>query len=227
MNDTALRDRDTTETSLIQAVESVILEEGFAGIGVNALARRAGVDKVLIYRYFGGLAGLLAAYAETGDFWWRVDDLLAEPLPDPARPDALPACLARVFERHVAFLRGHPVTLEVIAWEMSARNELTAALESVREDRSLALMRRLAVRFDIPESDFQSQVAPLFALLGASANYLAARSRHLSLFNGLDLQSEAGWAQLCRAAEHMLAAAQLPHPPAETTPSSTGQDHTP
>lgn len=225
MTDTLARDRDTTEISLIQAVESVILEEGFSGIGVNALARRAGVDKVLIYRYFGGLAGLLTAYAEAGDFWWRVDDLLAEPLPDPDRPDALPACLARVFERHVAFLRSHPVTLEVIAWEMSARNELTAALESVREDRSLAVMRGLALRFDVAESDFQAQVAPLFALLGAAANYLAARGRHLSRFNGLDLQSEAGWAQLCKSAEHMLGAVQSPDPPTAIT--STGQDQTP
>ncbi|MFC4353024.1 TetR/AcrR family transcriptional regulator [Fodinicurvata halophila] len=227
MNDTAPRDRDTTETSLIQAVEAVILDEGFAGVGINALARRAGVDKVLIYRYFGGLSGLLTAYAEAGDFWWRVDDLLAEPLPDPDSSDALAQTLARVFERHVAFLRRHPVTLEVIAWEMSARNELTAALESVREQRSLAVMRCLAERFGVAESEFLAQVAPLLTLLGAAANYLAARGRHLSVFNGLDLQSEAGWTQLCRTAEHMLAAVQLPHPSADSISPATNLDQDP
>jgi AcrR family transcriptional regulator len=115
------RDRDATNTRLIRAVEELIAEDGFGAVGINAVARRAGADKVLIYRYFGELAGLLAAYAEEGDFWWQVDDLLTEPLPGPADEEGLPACLATVFARHAAFLRDHPVTLEVIAWEMSER----------------------------------------------------------------------------------------------------------
>lgn len=132
------RDRDATKARLIRAVEELIALDGFGVVGINAVARRAGADKVLIYRYFGGLAALLAAYAEEGDFWWRVDDLLAEPLPGRADEEGLPACLATVFARHAAFLRDHPVTLEVIAWEMSERNELTQGLESVRESRSQA-----------------------------------------------------------------------------------------
>lgn len=203
------RDAETTKARLLEAVESVILEDGFGALGVNALARRAGVDKVLIYRYFEGLPGLLAAYAEEGDFWWQVDALLAEPLPRPGEAEALPNALARIFERHVAFLRHHPVTLEVLAWETAERNELTSALESVREERSLALMRGLATRFEIPAPELMRQVGPMFALLGAAANYLAARGRRLGHFNGLNLHSEAGWATLCDGAARMLAAAEL------------------
>jgi AcrR family transcriptional regulator len=77
------RDRNATEARLIGAVEDLIVQQGFGAIGINAVARQAGADKVLIYRYFGGLSGLLAAYAEEGDFWWTVEDLLREPLPAP------------------------------------------------------------------------------------------------------------------------------------------------
>ena len=199
------RDRDATEAKLMAAVEELILDGGFGAVGINAVARRAGVDKVLIYRYFGGLPGLLAAYGENGDFWWQVDDILREPLPDPNQPEGLSAALTVVFERHAAFLRGHPVTLEVIAWEMSDRNALTEALEMVREMRSIAMMRRLAERFAVDESILLGRVGPALALLGAAANYLAARGRRLRVFVGLDLQTDQGWATLCDAGSAMIA----------------------
>ena len=42
---------------------------GKLALGVNAVAARAGVSKVLIYRYFESLDGLIAAYIRTHDFW--------------------------------------------------------------------------------------------------------------------------------------------------------------
>ena len=53
-----------SETQLIEAVSTIITEEGFSKIGINKIARTAGCDKVLIYRYFGGLDGLIAVWAK-------------------------------------------------------------------------------------------------------------------------------------------------------------------
>ena len=58
-----------TEKRLIEAVSKVIEEEGFTKIGINRIARQAQCDKVLIYRYFGGLDGLLVAWAKQYDFY--------------------------------------------------------------------------------------------------------------------------------------------------------------
>ncbi|HRW79035.1 MAG TPA: helix-turn-helix domain-containing protein, partial [Candidatus Sabulitectum sp.] len=55
------RDSEKTREAIMDALERILTREGFTGVGVNALAREAGVDKVLIYRYFGSLEGLLAA----------------------------------------------------------------------------------------------------------------------------------------------------------------------
>jgi AcrR family transcriptional regulator len=54
---------------LLSAVCSLLARKGFKAIGVNSVAREAGVDKVLIYRYFSGLPGLISAYGKEGDFW--------------------------------------------------------------------------------------------------------------------------------------------------------------
>lgn len=53
--------REETAERILEAGLALLAEEGFSGLGVNVLARRSGADKQLIYRYFGGMEGLLAA----------------------------------------------------------------------------------------------------------------------------------------------------------------------
>ncbi|MDX2111495.1 MAG: helix-turn-helix domain-containing protein [Verrucomicrobiota bacterium] len=57
------KNRAATEQRLLTAARSLLEESGFAHFGINAVAERAGVDKVLVYRYFGGPNGILAALA--------------------------------------------------------------------------------------------------------------------------------------------------------------------
>ena len=51
---------DTTERILNAALD-LLATEGFAALGINQVARKAEADKQLIYRYFGGMEGLLSA----------------------------------------------------------------------------------------------------------------------------------------------------------------------
>jgi AcrR family transcriptional regulator len=55
------RNKDETRARILEAALAIAGEAGFAALGINAVARRAGADKQLIYRYFGGLEDLLAA----------------------------------------------------------------------------------------------------------------------------------------------------------------------
>ena len=55
------RDRARTEAAILSAAERQLADGGFTAFGVNAIARAAGCDKQLIYRYFGGLDGLADA----------------------------------------------------------------------------------------------------------------------------------------------------------------------
>jgi AcrR family transcriptional regulator len=51
---------DTTDRILTAALDLLAIE-GFSALGINPIARRAEADKQLIYRYFGGMEGLLSA----------------------------------------------------------------------------------------------------------------------------------------------------------------------
>jgi AcrR family transcriptional regulator len=198
------RDRAATEERILGAVGEVLARDGFGGIGVNAIAKQAGVDKVLIYRYFGGLPELLRAWGESGRFWPRVSDLLG---PDPQALLALPTAerYARFFEHFVDELRTRPLTIEVLAGEVNERNELTAILEAEREQWGEEATRVLAGA----EWAERPWLQGVTLLLVAGVQHLLVRSRQIRVFGGVDLRSDAGWEELKRSVR-MLAQTLFP-----------------
>lgn len=185
------RDRAATEERILGAVGKVLAREGFGAIGVNAIARESGVDKVLIYRYFGGLPELLRAWGASGRFWPSLDELLGS---DPQALLSLPAAerYALFFERFIVALRARPMTIEILAAEIVERNELTAILETERE---LWGAQAEAV---LGGEEFQRQpyLHGITLLLVAGVQYLLVRARTIKLFGGMELDTDAGWTAL-------------------------------
>jgi len=199
-----VRDRAATEKLILAAVGEVLARDGFGGIGVNAIAAQAGVDKVLIYRYFGGLPELLKAWGESGRFWPDLHELLG---PDPAAFLALPLAqrYARFIDHFIDGLRARPLTLAVMAAEVNERNELTAILEAEREAWGAQAGRLLGG----PELQQRPEVLGITLLLIAGVQYLLVRSRKIRVFGGLDLRSDAAWSTL-KHSVHALAATLFP-----------------
>jgi AcrR family transcriptional regulator len=65
------RDRAATEQRIVDAAIGILSDDGFVALGINPLADRAGVDKQLIYRYFGGLDGVVAALGAGSIYGWE------------------------------------------------------------------------------------------------------------------------------------------------------------
>ena len=193
------RDREATRARLIAAVGTLLARKGFKALGINAVAREAGVDKVLIYRYFGGLPQLIAAFGQEGDFWPSVSELAGG---DPVAFGRLPLDerLRRLTRNFVAGIRRRPLTLEIMAWETVERNELTAELEMLRENTHL----RLAEMF-FPAGAGETDLQAVLGLIGAGLSYLALRARDVRWYNGIDIQSSAGWRRIEAAVDQIVA----------------------
>ena len=193
-----IRNRAATREKLIRAVGTLLAREGFKGLGVNAVAKEAGVDKVLIYRYFGGLPGLLAAYGREGDIWPSVEDLMgADPDVFRRMPPSGRAALAAV--NYLRAIRRRPVTRELLAWEMTERNGLTAAFGELRE----TVTRELIEGLGLPEEDNTDADAVLALILGA-VDYLVTLSRAPRRYAGIDVGSLSGWKRVVDAIELIL-----------------------
>jgi AcrR family transcriptional regulator len=184
------RDRQVTCQRLISAVGSLLAKKGFTGLGINAVAREAGVDKVLIYRYFDGLPGLIAAFARQEDFWPPILELAGNDL---ASFSQLPVKdrLSRFAANFIRALKKRPLTQAVMAWEMVEPNELTKELERVREESILTFFQMFFVK-DSSDIDLQA----LIMLVGAALSYLVIRSNSLDVYGGLDLTTDQGWQRI-------------------------------
>ena len=188
--------RRRTEEKLVAAVGALLAKGGIAALGVNAIAEHAGVEKVLLYRYFGGLDGLMEAYAARSDFWPTLDELIGsngEVLADADRPRAG----ARVLANYARALRRRPVTLDLLAFECGNRNALTIALENVRERRSDELGAALAAA----GWPMEGPIAAVGSLFAAAINYLTVRGRELRIYGGLGVHTDADWEQLAAVVE--------------------------
>jgi AcrR family transcriptional regulator len=206
------RNSQQTRKKIIAAVSRLLSRSGFRNLGVNAIAREAGVDKVLIYRYFGGIPELLRTYAEEGDFWPTAEELLAGlrgKLP-PSNAD-LAAKLLIEFGRA---LRRRPITQEIMRWELLERNELTDALAHYREEQGMKLIRMVR---DARGLDLDIQA--LGSLLSAGQTYLILRSKTAAVYNGLRLGSDRDWNRIEKNIEHLVRLAFAHSPPPKATNS--------
>ena len=169
------RSRLNTEQRILEAVGSLLLEDGYPAVGINAIARKAGCDKVLIYRYFGGFDSLLLAFAETTTLWWEVDEIITESAAD-CSDVALADYLQRLLDRYVKALEARPLTLEIMAWEMSEQNHLTQHLARLRSERGMELVKRIRAYYQQPNVD----IGGVLGVFGAAINYLVIRTRKQS-----------------------------------------------
>ncbi len=178
-----------TKEKLIKAVGKVLSKDGFIGLGVNKVAKAAGVDKVLVYRYFGGLPQLVRAFSQTVDFWPTVEELQG---PNPEYLQQLPPDeqVAQFFKAYIKALRKRPLTLDILAWELLARNELTRQLEDIRIKTILLYFDELET---IPDDE---NLTAIVVLMGGAVNHLILRSRISSTVGGIDLESERGWQRI-------------------------------
>ncbi len=187
-----------TEAELVRAVGELLTEGGVAAVGINAIAERAQVDKVLIYRYFGDLDGLLERYGESGDFWPTLDEVLG-PDRDALRLE-LPEMARTILGRYAHALRSRPITLELLAWECVERSPLTRALEAARERWSDALFAEVRAT----GAPLTPPVLTTLAMMSAAINYLAVRGREIAVFSGLPVGSDAGWHAIDDAIEQAI-----------------------
>jgi AcrR family transcriptional regulator len=195
----ARRDRTATEAKILDAVGELLARDGYGALGVNAIAREAGVDKVLIYRYFGGLPELLRTYGERSDVWSTVEEAVGGDIEE-FRSLPVGLRLARVLKNYGRGLRARPTTLEIMAWELVEDTELTEALNERRLEVTEDLVEALHIGEASPEADAQV----LLTLLGAGQLLLTLWARRRPTYGGIGIRAEADLKRIDAALDWML-----------------------
>lgn len=195
------RNVKNTKQRILDAVGVLLSKTGCQDIRINAIAREAGVSKVLIYRYFGGLSELLHEFAQKSDFWPTTEEQLGRELPE-TNGMSLAEIGAQYLTSHIKEFRERPTTQEIMRWELVQENALTRELYSVRESRGMELIGYLYDRFqkEVPGMD----VPAVMGLMHAGISYLVLSSKNADQYAGIDLHSEQGWGRLEKAIDEMM-----------------------
>jgi len=185
------RDKEETKARILAAVGKLLAESGFQQLGVNAIAREAGVDKVLIYRYFENLPSLLQTFGREGNYWMTVEALTGGTSPTDA--DTLADWMTLLLVRFMHDLQGRPITQEILRWELLEGNELTAELATIRDRMATESLEFLNEKSPFPPG---KDIPAISAVLIAGIVYLTLRSKSSKTFLGIDFSSTRGWQRI-------------------------------
>lgn len=191
------RDRETTRAKLLDAVERLAIRDGFEACGVNAIAQEAGVDKVLIYRYFGGIDGLLSTVVAERAAWPKAGSL--------ADGASAGSAFASALIDQARDIRARPLAQHAVAWEATghADHDVTRPIAEGREAQLSALAAAIRARHAVPA---RFDLEAVGALVTAGLAMLASRTDLGVPFFGLDVERDADWRRIEKAAATILRA---------------------
>ena len=164
-----MKNRELTEKKIIDAVERIIENQGFEKLGINAVASEAGVSKMLIYRYFGGLDELLAHYLMQKDYWANTDTTILEQA-------NVGESIKNMFRKQIKQMRNDIMLKRLCRWELTADNDNIRTLQDRRERNGRDLIQMVARLTGCSNAE----VASLATILSASISYLVLMEEQTS-----------------------------------------------
>ncbi|WP_313617844.1 TetR/AcrR family transcriptional regulator [Agrobacterium sp.] len=193
-----IKDRAATEKMIFNAAKSLLAEEGFQGFGINAVARRAGCDKQLIYRYYGGLEGLVDAIGEDLGSW--VKDRIPE---DTGGMFLLTYgdLMEKLALYFMEALRGDPLVCKIVAWEVSDNSAQVKRLAEARAKSLAKWLERMKGSLAAPKGVDTTTVN---AVLFGAIQHLVISAATSEQFAGVPLKTAKDWEKIEVAVKRLV-----------------------
>lgn len=188
-----MKSREQTESKILEAVASIVESDGFEKLGINTIALKANVSKMLIYRYFGGLEELIARFIMQKDYWANTDTLILN-------PHSVGDSIKSMFRNQIEQLRNDVTLRRLCRWELSCHNASIDWLRDKREENGCNLIKVVSRLTGCSNSE----VASLASILSASISYLTLIEDQCPTYNGIALQTDKGWEQIAQGVDMIV-----------------------
>ncbi len=192
-----IREKARSIARLVAAVGKVIQKKGYRALSGTNIAKEAGLDKSLIWAYFGSIDKLIETYILQRDFWniakeKKVSELLEKP--DTIGKEDITALLHGQLDRLIE----DKILQQIIHWEIGEKNKTLRKIADKREETGELLFQVIEPGFAGTGVDIRAKLA----LQIAGIYYLVLHAKHNgSLFCGLDINKSQDLERLREAIE--------------------------
>lgn len=200
MNPESAKNKALTMRRLITAVGDIFMQNGYEGLGVNKVARVAGVNKKLIYRYFGSLDRLIEAYVVENDYWMLLAENLGNFMADFTMQEN-ELMISQVLVKQFEHFSKDKKMQELIRWELSGNSPLMKSIHHARESIGEKLLNTTDPHFQKRPVNFRAVAALLVG--GIYYTILHAKTNG-GKFADLDMNSPADRIQLAATIKQIV-----------------------
>ena len=194
------RDRIQTENRLLDAIHELLNEEGLDQIKINRVAQHAKVNKILIYRYFGGIDGLINAYYNKYKPVIDTSPIDVERLRGAPLDEFFQACCDYVITEF-RLLRDNPQAQSFLKNDLMAyQPDVVSPFADQKEAQLLTMIDELGA---LIQSDYGR---PFSAIIVSGMTLLTFMAQDKRTVLGVDLSTEEGWADIESALQRIYQA---------------------
>lgn len=200
-----LKDKERTKAKMIEAVGKVLLKKGYTGLNATSISKEAGVDKRLVWTYFGSLDSLVEEYIAQRDFWkFKAKDSIESliNIPKEVTEFEMTALLQFQFK---ALLEDETLQ-RIMLWGISEKKDFLRNLSDERELIGEEIFKNIDPQFLKSNTDIRA----ILAILVAGIYYLVLHGKtNGSLFCGIDLNTNEGQKRIEEAIKYIVTTSYL------------------
>ena len=195
-----IRDKSRTMAKMVASVGKVLQNKGYAGLDATRVAKAAGVDKKLVWTYFGGLDNLVEEYISKRDFWKSISKEEIKKITD--TPELINENdINNILQGQLDTLLKDKILQKIIHWELGESNKTLRKIADKREEMGEALFSTIDKQFENSEIDIRANLA----LLIGGIYYLTLHGKNNgSLFCGIDINDEKGKKRISFAIQNII-----------------------
>ena len=197
----SIRNKERSKKKFLDAVGKILRTKGYAALKVSSIAATAGVDKKMIYSYFGGLDGLIDEYLLSQDYWSKAATEEVEKI-RLELDDGGKSFMEKMLPAKFDYVYTNKEAQKLLLWCLSESRKSLKKLNETQEESGEYIFKMLMNPYF---KDKTEDVRSIFAIMVSGLYYLNMyAAMNGSIFCGIDVNTIRGRDKIKKAISFLL-----------------------
>ena len=197
----SIRNKERSKKKFLDAVGKILRTKGYAALKVSNIAATAGVDKKMIYSYFGGLDGLIDEYLLSQDYWSKAATEEVEKI-RLELDDGGKSFMEKMLPAKFDYVYTNKEAQKLLLWCLSESRKSLKKLNETQEESGEYIFKMLMNPYF---KDKTEDVRSIFAIMVSGLYYLNMyAAMNGSIFCGIDVNTIRGRDKIKKAISFLL-----------------------